>query len=192
MPTTRGCSRELVRLVCDANAARAARRARDEAHPEGAARGVPRRPGIQDAARAADGRRRPTQTGATVRNDVMAAMDRKPRGAPAEPEKIEVDRSKYETVTDEAALDRWIAEATAQGYVALDTETDCIDCIIAKLAGVSLATAPEPGLLHPGRAQRRRPLFGRAEPVADGPRAREAEAAAGGPGGPQDRAQFQI
>ena len=60
----------------------------------------------------------------------------------AEPEKIEVDRSKYETVTDEAALDRWIAEATAQGYVAIDTETDCIDCIIAKLAGISLATAP--------------------------------------------------
>ena len=76
-----------------------------------------------------------TQTGATVRNDVMAALDRKPAAPPAEPETIEVDRSKYETVTDEAALDRWIAEATAQGYVAVDTETDCIDCIIAKLAG---------------------------------------------------------
>jgi DNA polymerase-1 len=57
-------------------------------------------------------------------------------------EKQELDRSKYETVTDEAALDRWIAEATSQGYLAIDTETDCIDCIIAKLAGVSLATAP--------------------------------------------------
>ena len=43
---------------------------------------------------------------------------------------------------DEAALDRWIAEAMAQGYVAIDTETDCIDCIIAKLAGVSMAIAP--------------------------------------------------
>jgi DNA polymerase-1 len=84
----------------------------------------------------------PTQTGATVRNDVMAALDRKPAAPSAEPENIEVDHSKYETVTDEAALDRWIAEAVAQGYVAVDTETDCIDCIIAKLAGVSLATAP--------------------------------------------------
>ncbi|HYI42449.1 MAG TPA: DNA polymerase, partial [Sphingomicrobium sp.] len=28
------------------------------------------------------------------------------------------------------------------GYVAVDTETDCIDCVIAKLAGISLATAP--------------------------------------------------
>ena len=74
-------------------------------------------------------------------NDVMAAMEPK-RPATAEPEKITVDRSKYETVTAEASLDRWIAEASAQGYVAIDTETDCIDCIIAKLAGISLATAP--------------------------------------------------
>jgi DNA polymerase-1 len=81
------------------------------------------------------------QRGATVRNDVMAALDAKAPAAP-QSEKIEVDRSKYETVTDEAALDRWIAEATVQGYVAIDTETDCIDCIIAKLAGVSMATAP--------------------------------------------------
>jgi DNA polymerase-1 len=81
------------------------------------------------------------QTGATVRNDVMAAMDNKSSEPPAA-EQIVVDRSKYETVTDEESLDRWIAEATAQGHVALDTETDCIDCIIARLAGVSLAIAP--------------------------------------------------
>ena len=74
-------------------------------------------------------------------NDVMASLDRKPAG-PAPAEQIEIDRSKYETITDEASLDRWIAEATNQGYVALDTETDCIDCIIARLAGISLAIAP--------------------------------------------------
>jgi DNA polymerase-1 len=74
-------------------------------------------------------------------NDVMAAMERKSSG-PAPAERQEVDRSKYETVTDEAALDRWIAEARAQGYVAVDTETDCIDCVIARLVGISLATAP--------------------------------------------------
>src|SRR4051812_30333158 len=74
-------------------------------------------------------------------NDVMTAMEPKSKG-PAPAEQIEIDRSKYETVTDEAALDRWIAEARAQGFVAVDTETDCIDCIIAKLAGISLATAP--------------------------------------------------
>src|SRR4051794_27800788 len=75
-------------------------------------------------------------------NATMTSLDRKPASAPAPAERQEVDRSKYETVTDEAALDRWIAEAIAQGYVAIDTETDCIDCIIARLAGVSLATAP--------------------------------------------------
>src|SRR6478609_10202230 len=42
----------------------------------------------------------PQQRGATVRNDVMAAMEPQ-RAAAAELEKIEVDRSKYETVTDE-------------------------------------------------------------------------------------------
>jgi DNA polymerase-1 len=83
------------------------------------------------------------QTGATVRNDVLAAMEPK-KPVPAAPvaEKIEIDRSKYEAVLDEAALDRWIAEATRQGYVALDTETDHIDSIIANLAGISLATGP--------------------------------------------------
>jgi len=74
-------------------------------------------------------------------NAAMTSLDKKP-AEPPPAEQIEVDRSKYETVTDEAALDRWIAEATAQGYVAVDTETDCIDCIIARLAGISLATAP--------------------------------------------------
>lgn len=51
-----------------------------------------------------------------------------------------IDRSAYETVTDEAALDRWIAEAFANGLVALDTETDSVDCVSAKLVGISLAT----------------------------------------------------
>ncbi|RIX32489.1 DNA polymerase I [Sphingomonas edaphi] len=65
-----------------------------------------------------------------------------PAANPAEPEKIVVDRTQYETVTSEAALDRWIADARAQGFVAVDTETDCIDCIVARLVGVSLATQP--------------------------------------------------
>jgi DNA polymerase-1 len=51
-----------------------------------------------------------------------------------------IDRSAYETVTDEAALDRWIAEAFALGRFALDTETDSVDCVSAKLVGISLAT----------------------------------------------------
>jgi DNA polymerase-1 len=135
-------SRELVRLVCDANL--------PEPLEALAMKNIPREPlkeFLEDQGfksllnRLMSGGTAARQKGAAVINDVMAAME--PAISTAmEPEKIEVDRSKYETVTDEAALDRWIAEATAQGYVAIDTETDCIDCIIAKLAGVSMATAP--------------------------------------------------
>ena len=60
----------------------------------------------------------------------------------AEAEKIIVDRTKYETVTTIEALKRWIDEARHQGFVAIDTETDCIVCTIAMLVGISLATAP--------------------------------------------------
>jgi DNA polymerase-1 len=51
-----------------------------------------------------------------------------------------IDRSAYQTVTTEQALDRWIAEATRNGLVAVDTETDGYDCVTAKLVGISLAT----------------------------------------------------
>ncbi|MEO5612359.1 MAG: DNA polymerase I [Sphingomicrobium sp.] len=61
---------------------------------------------------------------------------------PAVVEAIAIDRSAYATVTEEAALDQWIEEVRDYGYVAVDTETDCIDCVIARLVGISLATAP--------------------------------------------------
>jgi DNA polymerase-1 len=48
----------------------------------------------------------------------------------------------YATVTDEAMLAAWIAEARAAGVVALDTETDSLDALRARLVGLSLATAP--------------------------------------------------
>ncbi len=53
-----------------------------------------------------------------------------------------IDRSLYETVTDLAALDRWVSEARAAGTVAIDTETDRLDSVTGGLVGVSLATAP--------------------------------------------------
>jgi len=135
-------SRELVRLVCDAPL--------PEPLEDLTLKGIPPEPlkefledqGFKTLLARMVGGGQPN-TGATVRNDVIAAMDRKaPIEGPAEPEKIEIDYSKYESVTDEATLDRWIAEARTQGYVAIDTETDCIDCIIARLAGISLATGP--------------------------------------------------
>lgn len=48
----------------------------------------------------------------------------------------------YETVVTEEALDRWIADARAQGWVAVDTETTELDAMRAGLCGVSLALAP--------------------------------------------------
>lgn len=138
-------SRELVRLVCDAPL--------PEPLEDLSIKGIPPEPlseflqeqGFKTLLNRLNGGGSPNSTGATVRNDVIAAMDRKSAPRPAEPEapqKIEVDVSKYETVTDEAALDRWIEEARGQGYVAVDTETDCIDCIVARLAGISMATGP--------------------------------------------------
>ena len=66
-------------------------------------------------------------------------------GAPgATPKGIDVafDASAYETVTTLDALQRWIDRAMDQGFVAVDTETDSLDEMQARLVGVSLATAP--------------------------------------------------
>ncbi len=48
----------------------------------------------------------------------------------------------YETVSTLKDLDRWIAEATELGVVAVDTETDSLDSMQAGLVGVSLSTLP--------------------------------------------------
>ncbi|NNC73099.1 MAG: DNA polymerase I, partial [Sphingomonadaceae bacterium] len=60
---------------------------------------------------------------------------------PAEDE-APIDRSTYETVTDAARLDAWIAEARRIGHIAVDTETDSLESVTARLVGVCLATAP--------------------------------------------------
>ncbi len=134
-------SRELVRLVCDSPL--------PEPLEDLAIKGIPPEPlkefledqGFKSlVARLAGGGpvARGSSSGGGI-NSVAASIEQAPK--PAAPEKIGVDRSAYETVTDMGALDRWIAEARSIGHVAIDTETDCIDCIIARLAGISLATA---------------------------------------------------
>ncbi|TDI59005.1 MAG: DNA polymerase I, partial [Alphaproteobacteria bacterium] len=50
-----------------------------------------------------------------------------------------IDRSTYECVRTLGDLDRWIAEATEAGIVAVDTETTSLDAMVAQLCGVSLA-----------------------------------------------------
>jgi DNA polymerase-1 len=57
-------------------------------------------------------------------------------------EQVPFNHKEYETVVTVEALDRWIDEAQAAGRVAVDTETDSIDPVRARLVGVSLATAP--------------------------------------------------
>jgi DNA polymerase-1 len=47
----------------------------------------------------------------------------------------------YETVTESAALEAWIAAAREAGFLAIDTETDSLDALNANLVGLSLATA---------------------------------------------------
>ncbi len=82
-----------------------------------------------------------TGGGASAAN-IAAVMTSSAPTAPAEAEIITVDRTKYETVTTIEALERWIADARHRGLVAIDTETNCIDCTVARLVGISLATAP--------------------------------------------------
>ena len=55
---------------------------------------------------------------------------------------VPFDRTQYETVTALDRLDAWIAEATAQGHVAIDSAATGSDPMQADLCGVSLALAP--------------------------------------------------
>ncbi len=59
-----------------------------------------------------------------------------------EDEPVQIDRSAYTCIRDFDALEDWITRATAQGYVAVDTETDALDAHESGLVGVSLALAP--------------------------------------------------
>jgi DNA polymerase-1 len=60
--------------------------------------------------------------------------------AAAQPQTI--SRDGYILIQDEATLVQWIAEARAQGFLAVDTETSSLDPLTCRLVGVSLALAP--------------------------------------------------
>lgn len=55
----------------------------------------------------------------------------------------------YELVQETADLERWIADATRIGVVAVDTETTGVDEMTAELVGISLSTAPGNGCYIP-------------------------------------------
>jgi DNA polymerase-1 len=71
---------------------------------------------------------RPTLTHATI--------------APVEANFAPIDHSEYETVTNLDRLADWLARIKAQGHVAVDTETDALNCVSGGLVGVSLAVEP--------------------------------------------------
>jgi DNA polymerase-1 len=129
-------SKELVTLVCDAPL--------PEPLDALALKGIPEEPlkafledqGFKSLAA------RMTGGGARGSAGRAAALTSPSPPQPVEKQKIVVDRTQYETVDDEAALDRWIAAARHRGHVAIDTETDCIDCVVARLVGISLAVEP--------------------------------------------------
>jgi DNA polymerase-1 len=56
--------------------------------------------------------------------------------------KAKIERSHYETVTDLARLEDWIAEARAAGRFAFDIETTSLDPMRAEFVGFSMAVAP--------------------------------------------------
>ena len=51
-------------------------------------------------------------------------------------------RAAYETITDDATLDRWLHKISHAVRVALDTETTSLDEQQARLVGISFAVAP--------------------------------------------------
>ena len=62
-------------------------------------------------------------------------------GAEGEPP-AETLKAEYETVLDEAALDRWIERLGAAPEIAFDTETTSLDYMRAELVGVSFSIEP--------------------------------------------------
>jgi DNA polymerase-1 len=77
---------------------------------------------------------KPAESGALTPINLAEARAKLARG--------KVDRSKYESVTDIKRLEAWIAKATDQGFVAVDTETTSLDAMQCDLCGVSLALTP--------------------------------------------------
>ena len=117
-------SRELVRLVCD--------RALPQPLEELTLKGLVREP-LQEFLMHQGFRSLLTKLGG---EEASAALPARVEDA------IPFNHKDYEAVIKEADLDRWIAEAHAAGVVAVDTETDGVDCIQCNLVGISLATAP--------------------------------------------------
>jgi len=121
-------SRELVRLVCDAPLPEPLEDLEMKGIPHGPLREFLEEQGFKSLL-----------ARLTASAQMAAPSSAAPVQAEVRPEP-KIDRSAYAIVTTAETLDRWIAEATKNGLVAVDTETDGFDCVTAKLVGISLAT----------------------------------------------------
>jgi DNA polymerase-1 len=124
-------SRELVRLVCDSPLPRPLDELQMQGIPDGPLREFLEDQGFRSLVARLNGT---SQVRAPSDVPSQIPVQREVRPEP------KIDRSAYETVVTEEALDRWISEATANGRVAVDIETDGYDCVTAQLVGISLAT----------------------------------------------------
>ncbi|HAY07493.1 MAG TPA: DNA polymerase I [Hyphomonas sp.] len=79
----------------------------------------------------------------TITRRVREQMEKEGAIAPvSSTDAAPIDRSKYVCIRDLKTLEDWVARATAQGWVAVDTETDALNSVSGGLVGVSLALAP--------------------------------------------------
>ena len=78
----------------------------------------------------------------TITRRVREALELEGVIEEAEPADQTIDRTTFETVTTKEALIKWVNAARLAGVIALDTETDSLDAVAAKLVGISLAIAP--------------------------------------------------
>jgi DNA polymerase-1 len=124
-------SRELVRLVCDSPLPEPLDALEMKGIPDGPLREFLEDQGFRSLISRLNGT---SQVKAPSTNPTVTPVQAEVRPEPA------IDRSVYRTVTDLAELESWIAEATANGLVAVDTETSGYDCVTADLIGISLAT----------------------------------------------------
>ncbi len=79
----------------------------------------------------------------TITRRVREQMEKEGAIAPVPASEVApIDRSAYVCIRDLKTLEDWVARAAAQGWVAVDTETDALDSVGGGLVGVSLALAP--------------------------------------------------
>ncbi len=78
----------------------------------------------------------------TITRRVREQMEKEGAIEIAAPEAAAINRAAYVCIRDLKTLEDWVARAMAQGWVAVDTETDALDSVGGGLVGVSLALAP--------------------------------------------------